>query len=80
MPRATGARTGQKHKKRKLAAPAAEGYASSQPRLAAISTAMAAAEAAVRVAEGDDAGVRSWLDDLLRQVERQHEWQQVQME
>ena len=45
--------------------------ASEQPRIAALEAAVAAAEVAARVAEGDEAGVRSWLDDVLKQVERQ---------
>ena len=45
--------------------------ASEQPRIVALEAAVAAAEVAARVAEGDDAGVRSWLDDVLKQVERQ---------
>ena len=45
--------------------------ASEQPRIAALEAAVAAAEVAARVAEGDDAGVRSWLAGVLKQVERQ---------
>ena len=71
MLRNSGSRTGQKHLKRKDQPPADDDGASEQPRLAALKAAVTAAEAAVRVAEGDDAGVRSWLNDLLQQVERQ---------
>ena len=78
MPRATGSRTGTKHLKRKKPLPAAEESASQQPRLVALEAAMASVEAAARVAEGDDAGVRSWLDDVLKQVERQVQFDEDQ--
>ena len=35
---------------------------------------MAAAAAAVRVAEGDDDAVRDWLDGVLKQVETRGRW------
>ena len=72
MPRNAGiGRTGKKHKKRKLAAPAAEDGASEAPRLAALEAAVAAAQVAAQVAAGDDSAVRTWLDNVLEQVEKQ---------
>ena len=40
---------------------------------AALEAAVAAAEVAVQVAEGDDEAVREWLDGVLKQVEEQVE-------
>ena len=72
MPRNAGiGRTGKKHKKRDHAALVNDAPASEQPRVAALEAAVAASEVAARVAEGDEAGVRSWLDDVLKQLERQ---------
>ena len=72
MPRNAGiGRTGRKHKKRDHATLVNDASASEQPRIVALEAAVAAAEVAARVAEGDQAGVRSWLDDVLKQVERQ---------
>ena len=71
MPRASGARTGQKHKKPKLTAPAAEDSARETPRLAALEAAVAAAKVAAQVAQGDDDAVRQWLDSVLEQVKTQ---------
>ena len=72
MPRNAGiGRKGQKHKKRDHAALVAEADASEQPTIVALEAAVASVEAAARVAAGDEAGVRNWLDDLLKQVERQ---------
>ena len=73
MPRASGARTGQKHKKPKLTAPAAEDSARETPRLAALEAAVAAAKVAAQVAQGDDDAVRQWLDSVLEQVKTQVE-------
>ena len=71
MPRCSGARTGQKLKKRKLTAPTTEVSASESPVLAALEAAVASAQVAAQVAAGDDGAVRTWLDDLLEQVEKQ---------
>ena len=71
MPRASGARTGQKQKKRKLTAPSAEVSASEPPVLAALKAAVASAQLAAQVAAGDDGAVGNWLDDLLEQVAEQ---------
>ena len=71
MPRCSGARTGQKLKKRKLTAPTAEVSASEPPVLAALEAAVASAQVAAQVAAGDDGAVGKWLDDLLEQVEKQ---------
>ena len=68
MPRASGSRTGQKLKKRKLAAPTAEAGASKGPRMAALEAAAAAAAAAHKVAQGDSEAVRQWLHGVLEQV------------
>ena len=74
MPRNAGiGRTGKKHKKRDHAALVAENDASEQPTNVALEAAVASVEAAVRVAQGDDAAVREWLDGVLEQVERQVE-------
>ena len=71
MPRASGARTGLKHKKRKLTAPTAEVSASEPPVLAALEAAVASAQVAAQVAARDDSAVGKWLDDLLEQVAEQ---------
>ena len=72
MPRNAGiGRTGKKHKKRDRATLVNDASASEKPRVVALEAAVAAAEVAARVAEGDEAGVRSWLDAVLKQVERQ---------
>ena len=71
MPRASGARTGLKHKKWKLTAPTSEVSASEPPVLAALKAAVASAQVAAQVAAGDDSAVGKWLDDLLEQVEKQ---------
>ena len=73
MPRAAGSRTGRKHLKRKKQLLAAEEKASQQPRLAALEDAVAAARVAFAVAAGDKGAVSAWLDDVLKQVERQVE-------
>ena len=73
MPRNCGARTGQKHKKRKLTAPTAEDSTSEAPVLAALEADFAASAqvVAAHVAAGDGSAVRTWLDDVLEQVEKQ---------
>ena len=80
MPRCSGARTGQKLKKRKLTAPTTEVSASESPVLAALEAAVASAQVAAQVAAGDDGAVRTWLDDLLEQVERQVQFDEDQAE
>ena len=73
MPRSAGiGRTGTKHK-RARSERAAEDSHKQGPRLVALEAAVAAAATAVRVAQGDDAAVREWLDGVLKQVERQVE-------
>ena len=54
-------RTGTKHK-RARSERAAEDSHKQGPRLVALEAAVAAAATAVRVAQGDDAAVREWLD------------------
>ena len=71
MPRASGARTGKKHKKRKLNPPAIEDGSSEEPRLAAAEAAVASLKVAAQVATGDGGAVRKWLYDMLEQVEKQ---------
>ena len=71
MPRQTGCRTGQKHKKRKVADPATEQYAKHECKMDSLQAAAAAAKAAALVAEVDDEAVRMWLDSVLKQVIKQ---------
>ena len=61
-----------KHK-RACSERAAEDSHKQGSRLVALEAAVAAAATAVRVAQGDDAAVREWLDGVLKQVERQVE-------
>ena len=80
MPRSAGiGRTGTKHK-RARSERAAEDSHKQGPRLVALEAAVAAAATAVRVAQGDDAAVREWLDGVLKQVERQVEIDEFQAE
>ena len=71
MPRATGYRTGKKHKKRKVADPATEECAKHESKMSSLQAAAAAAEAAARVAQGDDGAVQAWLDEVVEQVIKQ---------
>ena len=80
MPRSTGiGRTGKKHKRVKFEC-AAEEEPKENSGLATLEAAVAAAEVAVQVAEGDDEAVREWLDGVLKQVENQESKDELELE
>ena len=73
MPRASGSRTGKKHKRSREQVAADAGDAEAARRIATLKAAAAAADAALAQSQPQNAPVddvvREWLDDLLYQVE-----------
>ena len=73
MPRASGSRTGKKHKRSREQVAADAGDAEAARRIATLKAAAAAADSALAQSQPQNAPVddvvREWLDDLLYQVE-----------